>query len=169
MSTQHNVILLFRAGFHNYYPRRNENPTGTADPGASAGVRLALAVTMPKEKRSPSPQPSPRGEGAAFAALGEVTDQWTIRQPQNVLPLPLGEGRGEGARAIELPRYGLLLVYFPTSCQTAAGGPSRAADESGKVSSPAGAGSVLPGGKDRTALWKNFRTHAWPGASWPWP
>jgi hypothetical protein len=59
---------------------------------------------MPLEERSPSPQPSPPGEGATLAALGKVVNQWRLRRPQNVLPLPLGEGRGEGARLLILEK-----------------------------------------------------------------
>jgi beta-galactosidase len=73
-----------------------------------------LASIMPMENRSPSPRPrqtwqaSPPGEGANFAALGGVVSHRTFRRPQNILPLPLGEGRGEGARLIQSCLIALL-------------------------------------------------------------
>src|SRR5207247_1857021 len=44
----------------------------------------------------PSPRPSPPGEGAAGGARQSLHDHRASRWAQHTLPLPGGEGRGEG-------------------------------------------------------------------------
>src|SRR5215813_13472570 len=55
-------------------------------------------VLCRSEPRSPSPCPLPQGEGIPCAAVGAIETFRTGEQWQRILPLPGGEGWGEGGR-----------------------------------------------------------------------
>jgi len=57
----------------------------------------------------PHPDPLPRGEGIAFGRLGILTRSRTTSSVADGLPLPRGEGRGEGERVFQINSYALML------------------------------------------------------------
>jgi hypothetical protein len=71
-------------------------------------IRRARRPLLPVNEGSPSPQPFPPGEGAAHSAAGEDLRAESSGDVQNAPtldafpPLPGGEGRGEGERALPL-------------------------------------------------------------------
>src|SRR3954465_13623293 len=66
-----------------------------------------LAVTTELEKRSPSPQHTPPGEGAPVDRAGSHHRLVSLKGLHRRLPLPGGEGRGEGERVFSLNRSNL--------------------------------------------------------------
>jgi hypothetical protein len=63
------------------------------------GVRRILPVFATSKDRvpgSPSPLPSPEGEGTAKSSLPSLMTGWIRRPLSSILPLPRGEGWGEG-------------------------------------------------------------------------
>ena len=59
-------------------------------------IRLALTLTLSPQEREP-----------AMVVLGKSLNGEHSPALENLLPLPGGEGRGEGEREFQLNRYGL--------------------------------------------------------------
>src|SRR5205814_2814735 len=83
------------------------------DPNARPGISVSIAGLEPRlshihavrTSRSPSPQPSPRRRGSLFRPRWKPSQNADILlQCEMVLPLPWGEGWGEGERRVQLHR-----------------------------------------------------------------
>jgi len=84
--------------------------------GISSAVSEHFEYRVP-----PHAGPLPWGEGGQFDRSRSSLNSFCKNGGLGVLPLPQGEGRGEGERRVQLHRYGsvLLAVLLCVGLQTA--------------------------------------------------
>src|SRR5437667_4250649 len=90
--------------------------------GATRSISISERLPM-WTPCSPSPQPSPAGRGSHHSQWWNSPGDTNSQMQRAVLPLPEGEGWGEGEETTECPEtrhlcFALILNAYPYTCRS---------------------------------------------------